>query len=76
MPRKSRIDAAGALHHIMIRGIERGAVFRDDTDRNGFPERLGDILQDGKSICHALAVRELNVPLSSLGSNIGYGFRV
>jgi len=26
MPRKSRIDAAGALHHVMVRGIERGAV--------------------------------------------------
>ena len=72
MPRKSRLDAAGALHHIMVRGIERGAVFRDDTDRNGFLERLGDILQDAKSICHALTVRELKVPLSSLGSNIGY----
>jgi len=40
MPRKSRIDAAGALHHIMVRGIERGAVFRDDTDRNNFLECL------------------------------------
>jgi hypothetical protein len=28
MPRRSRIDAAGALHHVMVRGIERGAVFR------------------------------------------------
>ena len=36
MPRKSRIDAAGALHHIMVRGIERGAVFRDDTDGDNF----------------------------------------
>ncbi|MFH1489743.1 MAG: hypothetical protein ABII06_12645 [Pseudomonadota bacterium] len=22
-PRESRIDAAGALHHVMVRGIER-----------------------------------------------------
>jgi len=34
MPRKSRIDAAGAIHHDMLRGIERGGVFRDDADRN------------------------------------------
>ena len=26
MPRKARIDAPGALHHIIIRGIERKAV--------------------------------------------------
>ena len=27
MPRQSRIDAPGALHHIMIRGIERKDIF-------------------------------------------------
>jgi putative transposase len=36
MPRKSRIDVARAIHHIMVRGIERAAVFRDNTDRNNF----------------------------------------
>lgn len=24
MPRKSRIDAAGAVHHVMVRGIDQG----------------------------------------------------
>jgi len=28
MPRKSRIDAAGALHPIIARGIERGKIFK------------------------------------------------
>ena len=41
MPRKSRIDAAGAIHHVKVRGIERGAVFRGDSDRDHFLERLG-----------------------------------
>nr|CBX29705.1 unknown protein [uncultured Desulfobacterium sp.] len=27
MPRKARIDAAGALHHIIVRGIERRKIF-------------------------------------------------
>ena len=27
MPRKSRIDAAGALHHVMVRGIEKGELY-------------------------------------------------
>ena len=40
MPRKVRIDAPGALHHIVIRGIERKAIFKDDTDREDFIERL------------------------------------
>jgi len=28
MPRKSRLDAAGALHHINARGIARGKIFK------------------------------------------------
>jgi len=30
MPRKARIDAPGALQHIIIRGIERKAIFKKD----------------------------------------------
>jgi len=56
MPRRSRIDAAGALHHVMVRGIERGAVFRNDADRDQFLERLGEILQETKAICYAWAL--------------------
>ena len=43
MPRKARIDAPGALHHIIIRGIERKAIFKDNTDRDNFVERLGQM---------------------------------
>ncbi|MGB9439622.1 MAG: hypothetical protein WCB15_16865 [Desulfobacterales bacterium] len=41
MPRKARIDAPGALHHIIIRGIERNAIFKDDSERDPFLDRLG-----------------------------------
>jgi putative transposase len=56
MPRRSRIDVAGALHHVMARGIERGAVFQNDTDRDHFLERLKEILNDTKTICYAWAL--------------------
>ena len=46
MPRKSRIDTADALHHIMVRGIEGSKIFRNDTDRDNFLERLGKVLQN------------------------------
>ena len=42
MPRKARLDAPGALHHIMIRGIERRKIFRDDGDREDFLVIRGD----------------------------------
>ena len=57
MPRKARIDAPGALHHIVIRGIERKPIFKDSTDYHIFLERLGNIL--ARSIICCLAVDQL-----------------
>jgi hypothetical protein len=31
MPRKARIDAPGALHHIIVKGIDRRKIFFDDS---------------------------------------------
>jgi REP element-mobilizing transposase RayT len=56
MPRKARIDAPGAVHHIIVRGIERGILFRDDEDRNDFLTRLGKILTETKTRCFAWAL--------------------
>ena len=56
MPRKARIDAPGALHHIIARGIERRKIFKDDADCKSFIERLGDILRDSQSPCYAWAL--------------------
>jgi hypothetical protein len=49
MPRRARIDAAGALQHIICRGIQRCRIYRDDLDRQYFLERLR-----GRSIFYAL----------------------
>jgi putative transposase len=40
MPRGPRLDAPGALHHVRVRGIERGLIFRDDDDRADFVSRM------------------------------------
>jgi REP element-mobilizing transposase RayT/lambda repressor-like predicted transcriptional regulator len=56
MPRKSRIDAPGALHHIIARGIERSRIFENNADRDNFLSRLGDILSDTKTACYAWAL--------------------
>ena len=53
MPRKARIDTPGALHHIIVRGIERRKIFYDDNDRDNFLDRLGIILTDTKTSCFA-----------------------
>ena len=36
MLRKARIDAAGALHHIIVRGVKRLGQVLDETDTNCF----------------------------------------
>jgi hypothetical protein len=48
MPRKSRIDAPGALQHVIARGINRQRIFPDDADKNSFLDRLyfGSIWQE------------------------------
>ena len=40
MPRGPRLDAPGTLHHVMVRGIERGPIVLDDDDRQSFVNRL------------------------------------
>jgi REP element-mobilizing transposase RayT len=56
MPRQARIDAPGALHHIVIRGIERGAIFWDDKDRLDFLDRLDKLLPETETPCYAWAL--------------------
>jgi REP element-mobilizing transposase RayT len=56
MPRQARIDAPGALHHIIARGIDREAIFKDDNDRFNFISRLDKVLSDTKTPCYAWAL--------------------
>ncbi len=43
MPRRARLDAEGTLHHVIIRGIEKRRIFDDDTDRERFLARMGQL---------------------------------
>lgn len=56
MPRQSRIDAPGAVHHIISRGIERKEVFKDNEDRINFIQRLRLIIKDTHTRCYAWAL--------------------
>ena len=41
MPRKPRVEYAGAVYHVMDRGDRLETVFRDDGDRELFLKTLG-----------------------------------
>ncbi|ACL05940.1 protein of unknown function DUF1568 [Desulfatibacillum aliphaticivorans] len=53
MPRQSRLDAPGLLHHVMIRGIERKPIFSDDQDRDALMDRLALVLPETQTACYA-----------------------
>lgn len=56
MPRKARIDAPGALHHVIARGIEKRDIFWDDHDRNNFLKRLATVIDESDTRCYAWAL--------------------
>ena len=53
MPRQARLEAPRALHHIMGRGIERGKVYRDESDRGDFLSRVADLSEEKAWIVYA-----------------------
>ena len=57
MPRFARLDAPGVIHHIIIRGIERRKIFRDNRDQENFLERLGNLPLETKTGCYACKVK-------------------
>ncbi len=56
MPRQPRLDAPNALHHVMVRGLERRVIFRDDTDRDDFLARLAALAEHGALTVYAWAL--------------------
>ncbi|MCK4621084.1 MAG: transposase [Desulfuromonadales bacterium] len=56
MPRQPRLDIPDLLQHVIVRGIERGKIFRDDVDRRDFLERFRSLLAETGTECFAWAL--------------------
>ncbi len=74
MPRQPRLDAPGALHHVMGRGINGIEIFSNRKDREDFLERLADLCRANALSVYAwalmsnhfhLLLRTGNQPLSN-----------
>lgn len=85
MPRKARIDAPGALHHIMARGIEKRNIFYDDFDRDTFVDRLRTIMTETQTACFAWAlmpnhvhmlIRTGHTPVSTVMQRLLTGYSI
>ena len=85
MPRQSRIDAPGALHHIIARGIERRRIFRTKKDYLDFLDRLSSLLDSTGTRCYAwslipnhfhLLLKTGSVPIATLMRRLLTGYAV
>ncbi len=56
MPRGARLDAPDALHHIMVRGIERSDIVFNDGDRLDFLNRIDKAAQKTGTVIYAWAL--------------------
>jgi REP element-mobilizing transposase RayT len=83
MARVARRDAPGAVHHVLVRGIERQRIFRDDEDREDFLARLGRQALESGTAClawallpnHAhLVLQTGNRPLSEVMRRLNTGY--
>jgi REP element-mobilizing transposase RayT len=58
MARALRIQIAGAYYHLTCRGNERRAIFRDDSDRQTFLDRLQSSLAIYQVELHAYVLMD------------------
>jgi putative transposase len=56
MPRQARLDLPGLLQHVIVRGIERRNIFRDNVDRRFFVERFSSLLHETDTDCFAWVI--------------------
>ena len=83
MPRGPRADAPDTAHHVVIRGIERRAIFLDERDHDAFLERLDRLIPELGFTCWAwvlmpnhvhLALKRSESPLSLLMARLGTSY--
>ncbi len=71
MPRHARLDATGALHHVIIRGIDRSDLFADDADRRRFIVKLDEYVSVTGCSLYAWALMSNHVHLLLKSGTIG-----
>ena len=85
MPRQPRIEIPGALYHVMVRGIERRKIFKDDKDKRIFLGRFADLIEETRVVCYAwsllwnhihLLLSPREIPLHAFMHRLSTGYAV
>jgi REP element-mobilizing transposase RayT len=61
MARRIRLDGPALAHHVMIRGLDGGALFHDADDRQNFVDRMARVLPACRARCFAWALMSNHV---------------
>jgi len=77
MARPLRLEYPGAVYHVMARGHERAAIYRDRADREKFVALLGSITSDEQWVIHSycLMPNHYHVLLETPQGGISHGMR-
>ena len=63
MPRTARLDIPDLLQHVIVRGVDRCDIFRDDDDRRRFLVNLSKLLVQTGTECLAWSLMTNHVHL-------------
>jgi REP element-mobilizing transposase RayT len=83
MARGPRRDAPDEVHHVWVRGLERGAIFRDDGDRLDLVARFSAVFPESGFRCLAwallpnhyhLVLKRADVSLSRVMARVNSGY--
>ena len=77
MARPLRLEYPGALYHVTSRGNARGAIVRDDRDRQAFLALLGAVVERYHWICHAYCLmgNHYHLLIETPEANLSAGMR-
>jgi REP-associated tyrosine transposase len=77
MARRARVQYPGAVYHVMDRGDQREAIYRDDEDRERFLKTLGEICERTGWRLHAyvLMSNHYHFMLETPSANLVEGMR-
>jgi REP element-mobilizing transposase RayT len=77
MPRRNRYEGAGAVHHVVPQGVNRGLIVHDDHDRRVLLDRLAEVsaAHGWRCLAYCLMSTHLHVIVRTLAPNLGRGMQ-
>jgi REP element-mobilizing transposase RayT len=77
VPRRSRTEAEGAIHHVYSRGNDRDSVFRDDADRQVYLVILKGVVlvYDWRILAFCLMGNHVHLIVKTRHANLGAGMQ-